>query len=317
MIKFEDAKGVKESKFLWAITCPTGEKYDVCFNLSDLEVLPVCSTITCVTGTAVESGKWLVGTLESYTICDTKLEKQIEDKTEEDEEERFLKKARKLKTKELALINWDEKNLNEVKFDYVRSDPRVFTPSMYQQCEDRWFTYLETLEYSLENYFKKVIYIWAPVGGEGKTKYAKELALKSYNKFEVKLLPASTDNCMDQYSGEKCIILDDLRGSQFRYSTLLNMLDPYNSNSAAARYHNKAFTRCEQIIITSVKSPLELYANENIQESIYQLIRRFNEMYKIEIEDGHKYLVPYEYNKEERILEPVDWAKEELEETQR
>lgn len=312
MIRFEDAKGVKKSRYIWTLTCSTGEKYDVCPNREELTALPIGSMITCATGYAVESGKWLVADFESYVNCDAKLEDQIE----EDAEDRALKQARKLKTKELALINWDVTNINEVKYNYVHSDPRVFTPSMYQQCEDRWFAYLETLEYSLEDYFKKVIYIWAPVGGEGKTKYAKELALKQYNKFEVKLLPASTDNCMDQYNGEKCVILDDLRGSQFRYSTLLNMLDPYNSNSAAARYHNKAFTRCEQIIITSVKSPLELYADENIQESIYQLIRRFKEMYKIEVENGHKYLVPYEYNKEKRTLEPLDFFKEELEETQ-
>lgn len=108
--------------------------------------------------------------------------------------------------------------------------------------------------------------------GAGKTTYAKQIA--ENKNFSVYVSSGSND-VLDGYSGEDCIILDDLRPSCMGLSDLLKMLDNNTASTVKSRYKNKVL-ECRMIIITSVLSLDKFFSNvfENETEPIVQLKRR-------------------------------------------
>ena len=108
--------------------------------------------------------------------------------------------------------------------------------------------------------------------GTGKTTYAKMLADdKNLSVF----VSSGSNDVLDGYSGEDCIILDDLRPSCMGLSDLLKMLDNNTASTVKSRYKNKVL-ECRMIIITSVLSLDKFFSNvfENETEPIVQLKRR-------------------------------------------
>lgn len=180
--------------------------------------------------------------------------------------------------------------------------------STLNEVEKQWEVFLSIKDDERKmdlNWVKKVIYIWADKGGEGKSLTAREWASRDYPVEEWVQLAASTDHWQDRYGGQKCMILDDLRGNSANYGCLLNMLDPHSSNELAARYHNVTLGRCEEVIITSIKSPIELFNKDEIKESIYQLVRRISEFYKIV--DGK--IIPYYYDDKTGTLKEMGFPE--------
>ena len=108
--------------------------------------------------------------------------------------------------------------------------------------------------------------------GAGKTTYAKKIAEdKNYSVY----VSSGSNDVLDGYSGEDCIILDDLRPSCMGLSDLLKMLDNNTASTVKSRYKNKVL-ECRMIIITSVLSLDKFFSNvfENETEPIVQLKRR-------------------------------------------
>lgn len=108
--------------------------------------------------------------------------------------------------------------------------------------------------------------------GSGKTTYAKQIAQE--HGFSVFVSSGSND-VLDGYAGQECIILDDLRPSCMGLSDLLKMLDNNTSSTVKSRYFNKVL-ECKMIIITTTKS-LETFFSEVFEkenESAIQLMRR-------------------------------------------
>ena len=108
--------------------------------------------------------------------------------------------------------------------------------------------------------------------GAGKTTYAKKIAEdKNYSVY----VSSGSNDVLDGYSGEDCIILDDLRPSCMGLSDLLKMLDNNTASTVKSRYKNKVL-ECRMIIITSVLSLDRFFSNvfENETEPIVQLKRR-------------------------------------------
>lgn len=110
--------------------------------------------------------------------------------------------------------------------------------------------------------------------GTGKTTYAKRFA-KSRG-YDCCISSSSNDPWQD-YLGQKCMILDDMRDSTFKFEDFLKIIDNNTSSSVQARYGNKVFNG-ELIIITS-SVPLSfwyrylIYSNS---ESLRQLYRRIS-----------------------------------------
>lgn len=164
----------------------------------------------------------------------------------------------------------------ELDYDFENIPYRVYLNRFVEMQNNKMVKDLKT---SYDNYLESIanlsnsktcIYI-SGQSGSGKTTYAKILASKYYNNDEI-YITSGGGNPFDEYYGEKCIIIDDFRDSVLSYNDLLRLLDNHTSSSVGARYHNKNLARCELIILTSVKTPLELY--KGIDEERFQLYRR-------------------------------------------
>lgn len=108
--------------------------------------------------------------------------------------------------------------------------------------------------------------------GTGKTTYAKELATKKgYSIF----VSSGSNDVLDGYGGEDCIILDDLRPSCMGLSDLLKMLDNNTSSTVKSRYKNKVL-ECKLIVITTTLEIDEFFKKvfSEQAETIVQLKRR-------------------------------------------
>jgi len=91
-----------------------------------------------------------------------------------------------------------------------------------------------------------VIYIWGD-SGTGKTTLAKYLAQE--NKMSCFVSSASND-ILDGYRGEECIILDDLRACNMKLEEFLKLADNHTSSTVRSRYFNKSIATCRMLIIT-------------------------------------------------------------------
>lgn len=120
--------------------------------------------------------------------------------------------------------------------------------------------------------------------GVGKTTLAKQIAKSQGYSFFVS---SGSNDIMDGYRQQDCLILDDIRPSCLGLSDLLKMLDPHTASSVKSRYKNK-YLNCQLVILTSVLDLDTFYKNvfTEQEEPITQLKRRcklYIKMYKEEI----------------------------------
>ena len=123
--------------------------------------------------------------------------------------------------------------------------------------------------------------------GTGKTSYAKKIAEEK--KYSVFISSGSNDP-LDDYKGQDCIILDDLRPSCMGLSDLLKMLDNHTASTVKSRYKNKVL-ECKMIIITTTLDIDNFFNNvfSEEKETIIQLKRRCSVMLKFEMDYYHNY----------------------------
>lgn len=135
--------------------------------------------------------------------------------------------------------------------------------------------------------------------GCGKTTYAKLYAEKLGYSYYIS---SGSNDVLDGYGGQDCLILDDLRPSCMGLSDLLKMLDNHTSSTVKSRYYNKVL-ECKLIIITSVLTLEEFFKNvfTEQKEPIKQLQRRCKT--KIRMEDDYMYLSFYDDEKEKYTSE--------------
>lgn len=152
----------------------------------------------------------------------------------------------------------------------------------------------------------KCAYIYGP-SGCGKTTMAKIMATqKGYSTY----ISSGGKNPLDNYAGEECIVLDDLRGNIFPLSDFLKLTDNNTDSLVGCRYYNKSIAYCKLLICTSVNSPEELYAGvtDEHKEPLKQLLRRFTDI--IELDDEYMKFYSYDPQKERlvyggRLVNPV------------
>lgn len=124
----------------------------------------------------------------------------------------------------------------------------------------------------------RTIYIQGDAG-TGKTTYATQLAQTEYP--DNWAFASSANDPLQDYTGEKCLILDDWRPKDYELNDLLAMLDPYHrKRTHKSRYYNKPLAT-ELIIITTntdldeTTAHYTAFTNEDpkqIRRRIHQLI---------------------------------------------
>lgn len=139
------------------------------------------------------------------------------------------------------------------------------------------FAYREGLLKKNVNRNIEVIYIFGEASS-GKTTLAKYLCEKRGLSHCVS---GSSRDPVQDYNGQDCLILDDLRPQTFDLSDLLKMLDNNTSSSVNSRYHDR-WLEVQCIIITTVLSIDEFFRSMLVTgEPISQLKRRCKTMIQL------------------------------------
>ena len=153
-------------------------------------------------------------------------------------------------------------------YEYIDVCEYAHNKDFYEKCFQYRLEKINGLSRELE-----CVYIYGD-SATGKTTLARVLAeMKGFHIYNAHI----GKNPFDNYRGEECILLDDVRGSNWSLSDFLRLTDNNTDTSVAARYYNKSIRECKLIIATSIKSLNDLFAefNKETQEPITQLYRRF------------------------------------------
>lgn len=151
-------------------------------------------------------------------------------------------------------------------------------------------------------------YITGP-SGCGKTTLARKMAMARGLAYFVS---SGSNDIMDGYAQEPCIIVDDIRPSVLGLSDLLKMLDPHLASSVKSRYKNK-YLNCELVILTTVLKIDTFYQNVFAEhdEPITQLKRRCSTYIQM---DQHVINISLWDKKKMRYSTPVTFKNNILEE---
>lgn len=115
--------------------------------------------------------------------------------------------------------------------------------------------------------------------GAGKSTLAYKLASdKGYDVFRS----SSSNDVLDGYKGQKCIILDDLRSSSISFSDFLKLADNHFPSSVKSRYNNKVLD-CKLLIVTAINNINDFYNGmTDRDEPMKQLRRRFGHLVRMQ-----------------------------------
>lgn len=116
-------------------------------------------------------------------------------------------------------------------------------------------------------------------GGTGKTYYAKKFLEES-----VKMdfcISSSSNDFMQDYLGQKALILDDCRDKTFNsFEDCLKFLDNHTSSSVQSRFNNKVFNG-EMIVITSAVPLYKWFRGKDRSGNYYNLTNEdFIQLYR-------------------------------------
>lgn len=189
--------------------------------------------------------------------------------------ERYLKRKEqvtsKISEKEQLKLLCDEIVQGKIRrynyFEFISTDLYV----RYRTKFENAFKMRDDMLKAQEERQMEVIYMVGD-SGSGKTTFAKRVAKnKGYSYY----ISSASNDVLDSYSGQNCLILDDLRPSCLGLSDLLKLLDNHTSSTAKSRYYNKIL-ECRLIVITTVINIEDFFKNvfQEQDEPLTQLKRR-------------------------------------------
>ena len=130
--------------------------------------------------------------------------------------------------------------------EYVESLPISEKTAAFTKLEKLWRIRCQWLTLHADRKID-VVFICGK-GGTGKTYYAKKLLRNAHLDFCVS---SSSNDPLQDYLGQKALILDDFRDKSFKnFEDCLKLLDNDTASTVQSRFHNKAFNG-EMIVITS------------------------------------------------------------------
>ena len=193
-----------------------------------------------------------------------------------------------------AKILGDFKNFSYAEqLEYVNGLPVSEKTSAFSKLEKLWRLHCQFL--SLQTDRKIDVIFIDGRGGTGKTYYAKKLLKSMHLDF---CISSSSNDPLQDYLGQKALILDDCRDRAFEtFEDCLKLLDNDTASSVKSRFHNKVFNG-EVIIITSSVPLVHWFRGRNKQgkywnvekegfEQLYRRISCYVHMTENEIEVYH------------------------------
>ncbi len=169
--------------------------------------------------------------------------------------------------------------------EYVDSLPVAEKVTAFNKLRKLWELRCEVLMLNSERDIE-VIFIYGKTG-TGKTTNAKEFARS--RGMDVYISSSSNDPLQD-YRGQKCIILDDARDTTFEFEDYLKLTDNNTASSVKSKYYNKVLM-CNLIIITS-SVPLSYWFKHmmfNRSEDLQQFYRRISAYVEITFDEVNVY----------------------------
>lgn len=154
----------------------------------------------------------------------------------------------------------------------------------HSQIEAVWAKRLKTLAIEFRKKMQEqgctLVSIWIYGASEtGKSSLAKDILKKRGQTYFVS---GSNRDRFQDYESQPSIWLDELRPTDFEFSQLLRLLDPFGEAVVApSRYHDKALA-CDFVVISTIYNPFEFHRElfrlekRNDLESVWQLIRRLS-----------------------------------------
>lgn len=160
--------------------------------------------------------------------------------------------------------------------DYVYKLPRQERIKAFDQLTKQWKLHCQHESLKTDRSID-VIFITGK-GGTGKTTYAKKL-LDSLG-FDY-CISSSSNDPMQDYLGQKALILDDCRDRGFKnFEDFLKLLDNHTSSSVQSRYNNKVFNG-EVIVITSSVPLHYWYKGKNADGKYFSVAAEdFKQLYR-------------------------------------
>lgn len=196
------------------------------------------------------------------------------------------------------IANWEIKQYNI--YEYVSCDEFAKNKPYYDKCFIYRQNKLKKMDRQLECLFI------TGASHTGKTSFAKMLAnAKWYSTY----ISSGGKNPLDNYEGQECIILDDLRDNTYEFSDILKLTDNNTDSLVGCRFYNKSIAECKLLIATSVQDIHDFYKHStNEKESQVQLFRRFKNymiMYKEKV-STFKFAESFDdYVLVEEIINPI------------
>lgn len=127
---------------------------------------------------------------------------------------------------------------------------------------------------------RPLVAIWIYGASEtGKSSLAKDMLKQRGQPYYVS---GSNRDRFQNYESQPSIWIDELRPTDFEFSQLLRLFDPYGEEVVApSRYHDKSLA-CDFIVVSTIYDPSEFhkelfkFEKRNDVESVWQLIRRLS-----------------------------------------
>ena len=156
--------------------------------------------------------------------------------------------------------------MSEVIGDFERYSYAKQLQLVYELPRDERLVYFRELKKQYEMYCQmltlkkdrdiKVVFVTG-AGGVGKTYYAKKhIESKGFDYAEG----SSSNDVLQDYLGQKALLLNDLRDTAFKFEDILKFLDNHTGCSTKSRFNNKSFNG-ELIVITSATPIDKWYAS--------------------------------------------------------
>ena len=206
--------------------------------------------------------------------------------------DKYINLARIQKNSYLNRIRTGEINLYDLKnakFTDENQESRVMC-ALYQiakkDCEDAFATWQFQNQSGKREVDRNVIFLCGKPG-LGKSHYPITFCEQNGLNPDRDMCWSSNNDFVQNYIGQKVLLLDDYRPEILPFNTWLNVLDNSLNNYVKSRYHDRMITADFILITTTVpfNDWIDFFRKRYPKEDMYQFSRRVNYLYEFSVKN--------------------------------